>query len=501
MRAVFAFVIGVVVTIPAGSDQNVQALVGASLVDAGRGVVLPGTTIIVRDGRIERIGPAADVPVPPGATRTDLTGKFILPGLISAHVHVSDVNGLGPRAYTDGNTRRQLAVFARYGITTVLSLGGEQAPAFSARSAQNVAGLDRARIFVSGDVLDPRTADEARAEVARVAAQKPDWIKIRVDDNLGTSARMPPAAYQAVIAEAHARGLKVAAHIYYLDDAKALLKAGVDMIAHSVRDREIDDEFIALMKTRAVPYCPTLTRELSTFVYESTPDFFADPFFLRDADPAVVARLREPARQQAMRESKAAQTYKTQLPVAMRNLKRASDAGVLIAMGTDAGPFPERFQGYFEHVELAMMVEAGLSPAQVLRSATTDAARAAGLKDLGTLTAGAWADLLVLDRNPLDNIRNSRAIHSVWIGGRQWGSERARARPHDPFAPILDRAARLNVVGDPRAGDDRPVQRADDGGRAYVGRLVVELEVHGRAGDRAHNREIGRLAGFRHERD
>jgi imidazolonepropionase-like amidohydrolase len=420
MRAILALTLGLTaIPAAAGSDQNVQALVGVSLIDVMRGVVVPGTTIVIRDGRVAQAGPASEVPVPAGATRIDLTGKFVLPGLISAHVHVSDVNGLGPRAYTDENTRRQLGVFARYGITTVLSLGGEQSPAFSARAAQSVPGLDRARIFVSGDVLNPRTADEARTEVARVAALKPDWIKIRVDDNLGTSAKMPPEAYQAVIAEAHARGLKVAVHIYYLDDAKALLKAGVDLIAHSVRDREVDEEFIALMKARSVPYCPTLTRELSTFVYESTPAFFEDPFFRREADPAVVARLREPERQRAMGALKSAQTYKAQLPVALRNLKRAADAGVLIAMGTDAGPFPERFQGYFEHLEMAMMAEAGLTPAQVLQSATIDAARAAGLKDVGVLTPGAWADVLVLDRNPLENMRNTSTIHAVWIGGRQ----------------------------------------------------------------------------------
>ncbi len=418
MRATAAFIALLAVAVPAATPpQSVSALVGASLIDPERGVVRPPVTVIIRDGRIERLGAVGDESVPQGATRTDLAGKFLMPGLISAHVHVSDVNGLGPRAYTDENTQRQLGIFARYGITSVLSLGDEQAPAFRARAAQAAVGLTRARIFVAGAALNPRTPDEARAGVARAAAQQPDWIKIRVDDNLGSSAKMPPEVFQAVIAEAHARGLKVAAHIFYLEDAKALLKAGVDMIAHSVRDREIDDEFITLMKARSVPYCPTLTRELSTFVYESTPEFFADPFFLREADAAVIGRLREPARQLAMRESRSAQAYKAALPVAMRNLKRASDAGVLIVMGTDAGPLPERFQGYFEHVEMAMMAEAGLSTAQVLRSATVGAARGAGLRDVGVLTPGAWADLVAFDRNPLEDIRHTRTIAGTWIGG------------------------------------------------------------------------------------
>jgi hypothetical protein len=228
---------------------------------------------------------------------------------------------------------------------------------------------------------------------------------------------MAPEVYTAVIEEAHKHGLRVAAHIFYLDDAKALLKAGVDMIAHSVRDKEIDDEFIALMKARDVPYCPTLTREVSTFVYESTPKFFEDPFFLKGADPAMVTRLKEPARQQAMAQSKSAQAYKVALRVAERNLKKASDAGLLVVMGTDSGAFPERFQGYFEHMELSMMREAGMSPIQVLRSATSGAARALRLADVGELKPGAWADFVVLDRNPVDDIANTRSLASVWVGG------------------------------------------------------------------------------------
>jgi len=269
--------------------------------------------------------------------------------------------------------------------------------------------------------------------VARVAAMKPDIIKIRVDDNLGASPKMAPEVYRAIIDEAHQRGLRVAAHIFYLEDAKDLLRAGADFIAHSVRDKEIDDEFISLIKKRDIPYCPTLTRELSTFVYESTPPFFSDPFFLREADREVVAQLQEPQRQEAMRKSAPAQRYKAALTVAMRNLKRAVDAGLLVAMGTDAGPFANRFQGYFEHLEMEMMAEAGLTPAQILRSATVDAARAMRLAgivattrgnatridEIGVITRGAWADFVVLERDPLKDIRNTRSIASVWIAGNR----------------------------------------------------------------------------------
>jgi imidazolonepropionase-like amidohydrolase len=395
----------------------VQAFVGARVIDGSGKPAIENAVLVVRDGRIEALGPANAVRPPAGARTVDLAGKFVIPGLISAHVHVSDVHGLRPRAFTEENTLRQLRLFARYGVTTVWSLGGEQEPAFRARDTQATAALDRARIYVSGDVIAGKTPDEARRMVAEIAARKPDIIKIRVDDNLGTSAKMPPEVYRAVIDEAHRRGLRVAAHVYYLDDAKDLVRAGADVIAHSVRDKDIDDELIAMMKARGVPYCPTLTRELSTFVYETTPAFFADPFFLREADKDVVAQLQERPRQEAMAKSRTAQGYKAALVVARRYLKKLADAGILVVMGTDAGPFPERFQGYFEHLEMEMMAESGLTPAQVLRASTVDAARAMRVDGVGTLAKGSWADFVVLDRDPLRDIRNTRAISSVWIAG------------------------------------------------------------------------------------
>lgn len=422
----FCLAVGLLLAVSTAGPMA-QATPGASVAFTGARVVrLDGTPgafdaiILVRDGRVVEIGAPASIAVPAGVTQINLGGRFVLPGLISTHVHVSDVAGPDARAYTDENTLRQLGVFARYGITSVVSLGGEQAPAFRARDAQQArpdGAPRRARIFASGEIITSATPEAARDQVARVAATRPDMIKIRVDDNLGTARKMPPEVFTAVIDEAHRRGLRVAAHVFYLDDAKALLRAGVDMIAHSVRDREVDDEFIALMKSRNVPYCPTLTRELSTFVYESTPAFFEDPFFLAEADPAMTARLREPARQQAMAQSKSAQAYKAALVVAQHNLKEASEAGLLVVMGTDSGAFPERFQGYFEHVEMAMMAAAGMTPAQVLRSATADAARAMRLPDVGALAPGAWADFVVLDRNPLEDIRNTRAIASVYVAG------------------------------------------------------------------------------------
>ena len=396
-----------------------KAFVGARIIDGSGKPAIEKATIVVRDGRIEAVG--ASVKPPAGAQVLNVAGKTIIPGLINAHGHVADTQGLrtGAELYTKENCLRQLGVYSRYGVTTVFSLGGDKEDAFRLRDEQDTPKLSRSRIYVGGTIITGNTPEETRKMVDQVALTKPDIIKVRVDDNLGATRKMPAPAYDALIDEAHKKGFRVAVHLYYLDDAKGVLKAGADYIAHSIRDREVDDEVIGLLKARNVFVCPTLTREVSTFVYESTPKFFSDPFFLREVDKQVIDQLNDPKRQQAMHDSKSAQTYKAQLEVASRNLKKLSDAGVGIAMGTDTGP-PARFQGYFEHMELEMMTKAGLTPMQALVSATGDAAKLMKLSGkVGTLQQGAWADMLVLASNPLDDIRNTKSIESVWIAGNQ----------------------------------------------------------------------------------
>ncbi len=412
-----AWLTAATLTLPAQQTSSVRAFTGLRLIDGTDRAPVENATILVRDGRVVAAG--ASVSIPAGAERVALAGKTVIPGLINAHGHVGDTAALEGGHYSAEQVMKDLRLYAAYGVTTVFSLGGDQAAGFAARDSQGTPALDRARLFVAGPVLAPKTPEEARTLVDADAAMKVDIVKIRVDDNLGTTAKMAPEVYRAVIDEAHKKGLRVAVHLFYLADAKSALDAGADLIAHSIRDAEVDAEVIAALKKRDVCVCPTLMREVSTFVYESTPPFFADPFFLKHADAQVLAVLNQPARQDAMRKSPAAQRYKTALEVASRNLKRLSDAGVTIAMGTDTGP-PARFQGYFEQMELELMAKAGLTPRQILTSATRDAARCMKIdKEVGTLEAGKWADFVVLHADPLADIKNTRAIDAVWIAGRR----------------------------------------------------------------------------------
>jgi imidazolonepropionase-like amidohydrolase len=417
---VLAVVIGLGVSFPAGAQTT--ALVGARVID-GRGGVIDQATIVVRDGKIVAVGPAASTTVPNGAERVDLAGATVMPGLINAHGHLTGAVGMRNEkdGYTRDNLVRQLNTYAMYGVTTVFSLGDDQEAAFELRNQQASGGLTRSRLFVAGPVIGGTTADEARATTDKVAAMKPDLLKIRIDDNLGSSKKMPEEAWRATVARARELKLPIATHIFYLADAKAALAAGANIVAHSVRDVPVDQEFVRELKARNACYTPTLMREVSTFVYGSTPTWARDPFFLKGAGPAAADELSDPKRQAQVQSSgayKQGLRYKEALDVAKRNLKTLSDAGVHIAMGTDTGP-AGRWQGFFEHLELEMMVDSGMTPMQVIVASTSAAAACHGKSgQFGAIQPGASADFLVLNANPLQNIRNTRDIRSVWIAGR-----------------------------------------------------------------------------------
>lgn len=399
--------------LPAGAQT--VAYTGATVWDGTGAPALEGATLLVRDGRVVSLGTEA----PPSDARVvELAGRWITPGLVDAHAHVTGqwapegVEGARERVEAD------LLLFARYGITTVNSLGGEPPEAFAVRDAQATPRLARARLHLAGPVITAATEAEARAAVAANAQAGVDWIKIRLDDNLGTTAKMPWEAVHGVLDEAHRRGLRAATHLFYLDDAKRLLREGSDMVAHSIRDRDVDAELLDLLGERGVCTVPTLTREVSTFVYARRPDFFDDPFFLRWGDRREMARVTAPAFRDEMARSPAAARYREALLQAQRNLKAVADAGLPVAMGTDAGP-PARFPGYFEHMELSLMAEAGLAPAQILYSATGGAAACLGLEDVGTLQAGRWADFLVMDADPLADVANTRSLSRVYVAGNE----------------------------------------------------------------------------------
>jgi imidazolonepropionase-like amidohydrolase len=398
---------------PAQGNDGSVAFTGARIWDGVSDEIIEDGLILVRDGRIVEIG--TGIP-PAGIATVELDGMWVVPGFINSHGHVSgrwapdDVRGAAQRVAGD------LALYSHYGVTTVLSLGDEPREALALRERRSTPGLDHARLFLAGPVIADENRHEAAARAAQNVVAGADWLKLRIDDNLGTTEKMPWPSVEAVLGVGAETGTPVATHIFYYDDALRLIESGSALIAHSVRDRDVDDTFIDAILEAGICYVPTLMREVSTFVYAERPGFFDDPFFLEAADRREMARLTQPEYMAEVASSPLAAGYRQALKQAQKNLGILQAAGVPIAFGTDSGP-PGRFPGYFEHMEFALMSEAGLSPKQILRSATSVAADCLSLEDVGTLEEGNRADFLVLEANPLEDIAATRTIRHVYVGG------------------------------------------------------------------------------------
>ena len=405
---------------PAGS--GVVALTGTRIIDGTGRTPVQNGTIVINNGHIEAVGTAASVKIPAGATRVDLAGKTVIPGLINAHAHLNVDPGSKMPVRQD--LMRRLKTYATYGVTSIVSLGSTQADEMEGlklRDEQTRTKLDRTRVYTGGLNAVGKTPDEARKSVDRLANLKVDVIKYHIN---GIPNDMTPDIYGALVDESKKKNLRTFVHIFYLKDAKSAVEKGTDVLAHSIRDQDVDPAFVAEMKRKNIGYIPTLTRDLSVFVYETKPAFFDEAFFRRGIGlyQEQVNLLVNPAAQEKVRNDKEAQSIKKALEQANRNLKILSDAGIAIAMGTDSGASgnPGRWQGYFEHVEMEIMAKAGMTPMQVIVAATGGAARVTKVDpQIGTIEPGKWADLLVLNANPLDDIRNTRQIHSVWIGGQR----------------------------------------------------------------------------------
>ena len=396
-----------------GTDAVVYT--GATIWDGTGAAHVENANLVVRDGRVVSV----DTNEPPvGAEIVDLAGRWVVPGFINAHGHAS---GRWAADEVQGDTARvegDLALYARYGVTTVLSLGGMPPDAYTVRDAQDGVDLDRARLLLAGEIVFSQDPAEAAAMTQSNIDAGVDWIKLRVDDNLGTGKKMAWPAVEATMQVAAAANVPVATHLFYMDDASMLLGMGTGLVAHSVRDQRVTDEFVQTMLESGICYVPTLVREVSTFVYSERPAFFDDPFFLEAARQSQVDRVSEPEFMSRMAASPASAAYRKALVQAQENLRILVGSGVPIAFGTDSGP-AGRFPGYFEHMEFDLMSEAGMTTREILLSANSVAADCLNLDEVGTLETGKWADFVVLAQDPLADVQALHSVRDVYVAGNK----------------------------------------------------------------------------------
>ena len=390
-----AVVAGMSVPTTGQAQGNVTAFEGARIIVGDGSPAIEKGTIVVTGQNITAVG--ANVQVPAGAQRVNLAGKTVMPMIIDTHIHAPDevaqnVRDMKRRAY--------------WGVSAAMSMGTETKDTSFKQRSQDVSG--QARILTAGRGITGvekgreqaaywvGTEKEARDAVKENAAKRPDIIKIWVDDRDGTVPKLTPQLYGAIIDEAHKANVRVTAHIFNLDDGKGLLKANVDAFAHSVRDKDVDDEFMALMKSHPnVVVNPNLPGR----------GVRSDISWLQGKLPANEYADVEKGNVDNAKQAAA-------FGIQSRNLKKLSDANVPVVLGTDGN------QPYAPHQEMESMAVSGMTPMQVIVASTSRAATFLRLNNQGALQAGKSADLLVLDANPLDNITNTRRISAVYHKGQ-----------------------------------------------------------------------------------
>ncbi len=387
--------------------QDALLIERALLIDGSGAPPRRDAAVLIVDGRIAAVGGAGSMQVPAGVEIIDASGKTVIPGIVNLRAHF----GPPPTAPQTSaccvreEALRRLGVYASFGVTTVAVSG--PVPDFLAALG---GGIDADEVRSAARVLAAR---RGFADAARGTA---DFVHLRIDPRSGARA-LPSRGYRAAIRRAKAQGAVVSVQVPRLEDAKRAVEAGADMLTQSVVDRAVDREFIDLLLKNEATYAPALTAEQAAFEYGDRAEWLYDNFFKRSIPSGITPILNsEELMRQALDPDRSRRIFFFEQ--AKRNLKMLAAAGARIALATGSGA-AWRFEGYFEHREARLLQEAGLSPLEIVRAFSTNAAEALGIAaDRGAVAAGKRADFVVLNANPVEDIRNLREIHAVFIGGR-----------------------------------------------------------------------------------
>jgi imidazolonepropionase-like amidohydrolase len=430
----------------APASSAITVFEGARLITGDGGAPVENSVFIVENNRFAAVGRKGELDVPSGATRVDLTGKTVMPAIIDAHGHLGFLdmaNGTMSKAnFTRANYIDHLQRYAYHGVAATISTGtdmGELAYELREEVIPNAAiirTVGRGLAWPGSGPNDPSrndvpypvtTIEQARKAVQDLAAHKPDFVKIWVDDRNGRQKKLTPELYQAAADEARKQHLRAIAHVFDLEDAKGLVRAGVEGFLHSIRDAPIDDEFIKLAKEHNIWITPNLggINRASLIRPTGTPAWFDDPL-VRETVPPVMLNARtamyEKRRTGGAPAAGGAQVFD------LANTRKLHAAGVRLVLGSDTAGDSNRWIGMMTLVELENMVAAGFTPAEVIVAATRDAAAVLRLDQLGTVAPGKSADFIVLDANPLDDIANVRRIAKVYLRGQEVDRAGLRAK-------------------------------------------------------------------------
>lgn len=443
--ALILFVTNLIVIVACNNATHTDALKdniilkNIHLIDGNGKTEIEQTSILIQGDTIAAIGRDLDTI---GKKVIDLNGKTVIPALISAHTHIGTLKGKTTREenYTKTNILRQLQKYIDYGVANIQVMGTDRPLLFETGLGDSIRrGLfPGARLYSAGYgfsipngpspalehgkdyIYRPKTAEQVPREIDSLAQLNVSIVKLWQDDFGGNFKKMEPTIYQTIIEEAHKHKMRVAAHVYYLSDARQLVASGLDIIAHSIRDSVIDDALVREMKVRNVVYIPTLSLDEFSFIYARKPDWIEDPFFKASLEPDVYEMITSTKYQESIKNSPLYARNLRGFEIALRNLKKLHEAGVLIAMGTDSGATPLRAQGFSEHLELELMVQTGITPLQAITAATKNSAIALQIAErYGTIEVGKVADLIVLSKSPEKDIKNTREIALVYKAGKQ----------------------------------------------------------------------------------
>lgn len=408
-----------------------------TLIDGTGSAPQPHMDVLIVGDTIAAIGQGLQAE---GATVIPCSGRTAMPALISAHVHVGTLQGTTAAAvnYTRENLLRQLAVYQRYGVLQVLVMGTDRPLLFANKLYDSLlnGALPGARLHSAGygfaapggtpppvngmdRVNRPVSALQAQQQVDSLAALGVQTIKMWVDNYSGGPG-MDAAISRALIQAAHGHGMKAAAHLFYKADAVQLVSDRLDIIAHSIRDQEVDDTLLARLREQHIIYIPTLSLDKFAYAYGETPPWMNDDFFKRSLEPGTYQMITDTAYRRKIRESAGYQRSKAAFETALKNVYKIHKAGIPVALGTDSGASAVRAQGFSEHLELELLVQAGFTPLEAITAGTLNAARALRVDGrYGTLAVGKVADLLILQADPSTNIINTRSIEAVYKAGEE----------------------------------------------------------------------------------